>query len=288
MTAPSPAGASDFTRRQALQAGGTAAAAAIVFLHPWTSAVAHAADGSDSVPRHLLRSSWRDLSNPELRAGSITLRFESVSDLPAASNVASLVDSEDAFLLTFSGPPALVTFGEPLQVRHAELGTFDIAVGPGSDDGTYYAVVNRVLSNRESRRTPPRPARPAPVAELPVDEGHDTRTGTPESGAAGASAGRKVKRRNKVIRSVETKRTKHGAKCVVELAGAGDLDSLSVWLKQDDRIVASGSRRVHGKRVALNLKGRKKRFRKGVYELTVIALAEDGDQSARNVRVRFR
>jgi len=287
MTAPFPAGASDLTRRQALQAGGTAAAAAIVFLHPWTSAVARAADGSD-VPKHLLRSSWRDLSNPELRAGSVTLRFESVSDLPAAPSVASLVDSEDAFLLTFSGPPALVTFGEPLQVRHAELGTFDIAVGPGSDDGTYYAVVNRVLSNRESRRTPPRPARTAPVVELPVDEGHDTRTGAPGPAAAGASAGRKVKRRNKVIRSIEAKRTKHGAKCVVELAGAGDLDSLSVWLKHEDRIVASASRRVHGKRVAVKLKGRKKRFRKGVYEMTVIAFSEDGDQSARNVRVRLR
>ena len=134
MTAPSPAGASDLTRRQALQAGGTAAAAAIVFLHPWTTAVARAADGSD-VPKHLLRSSWRDLSDPELRAGAVTLRFESVSDLPAAPNVASLVDSEDAFLLKFSGPPALVTYGEPLTVRHAELGTFDIAVGPGSEDG---------------------------------------------------------------------------------------------------------------------------------------------------------
>jgi hypothetical protein len=249
--------------------------------------VAHAADGSD-VPKHLLRSSWRDLSNPELRAGSVTLRFEAVSDLPAAPNVASLVDSEDAFLLTFSGPKTIVTFGEPLNVRHAELGSFDIAVGPGGNDGTYYAVVNRVLSNKESRRTPPRPSRPAPVAELPVDEGHDTRTGAPESAAAGASAGHRVKRRNKVIRRVETKRTKHGAKCVVELAGAGDLDSLSVWLKQDNRIVASASRRVHGKRVAVNLRGKKKRLRQGVYELTVIALGDDGDQHARNVRVRFR
>jgi hypothetical protein len=45
---------------------------------------------------------------------------------------------------------------------------------------------------------------------------------------------------------------------------------------------------VRGKRVAVNLKGAKKRFRKGVYELTVIALGDDGDQHARNVRVRLR
>ena len=259
MASPSPAGAFDLTRRQALQAGGTAAAAAIVFLHPWASAVASAADGSD-VPKHLLRSSWRDLRDPELRAGNIVLRFESVEDLPAAPNVASLVDSEDAFMLTFSGPKSIDTQGAPLTIRHAELGTFDIAVGTGGD-GHYNAVVNRVLSNRESRRTPPRPGRPSPVSDLPVDQGHDTRTGAPE-GTASAPAGRaKPKRRNKVIRTVEARRTKHGAKCVVELASAGDIDSLSAWLKHDDRIVASASRRVQGKRVAFNLKGAKQRFR---------------------------
>src|SRR5215211_5238859 len=253
MTAPTPAGASDLTRRQALQAGGTAAATAIVFLHPWTSAVARAADGSDSVPKHLLRSSWRDLTDPGLRVGDARLRLESVGDLPAAPNVASLVDIE---------------------------------VGSGGD-GHYVAVVNRVLSNRESRRTPPRPPRAAPAADLPVDEGHDTRTGAPES--AGASGHRrKVKRRNKVIRSVEVRRTKHGAKCVVELARPRQVSELSAWLKRDDRIVAAAARRVHGKRVAFNLKVSKKRLRTGVYEVTVIALAEDGDQNARNVRVRLR
>jgi hypothetical protein len=289
MTAPSPAGASDLTRRQALQAGGTVAAAAVVFLHPWATAVARAADGSDSAPKHLLRSSWRDLSDRDLRAGNVTLRLEAVGDLPTAPYVPSLVDSEDAFLLTFSGPGSVAAAGEPLRVRHDELGTFDIAVGPAGDDGKYYAVVNRVLSNKESRRTPPKAPKPAPVAELPVDEGHDTRTGAPESGdASAAKGGAKPKRRNKVIRSVETKRTKHGAKCVVELDSPAGLSEVTAWLKRDDRIVASAGRRVHGKRVAFNLKGAKKRFRSGVYQLTVIALGDDGEQHARNVRVRLK
>jgi len=117
--------------------------------------------------------------------------------------------------------------------------------------------------------------------------GRAATTGSPESAPGGAAAGRKVKRRNKVIRSVETKRTKHGAKCVVELAGAGDLDSLSVWLKHDERIVASGSRRVHGKRVALTLRTHK-RLRKGVYELDVIALSAEGEQHSRKIRARLR
>jgi hypothetical protein len=285
MSAPTPAGVTDLTRRQALEAGGAAAAAAIVFLSPWASAVARAADGSDHVPNHLLRSSWRDLKDPVLRAGNATFRLESVSDLPAAPNVASLVDSEDAFLLTFSGPKSIADPGLPMHVRHAELGSFDIAVGQGGD-GHYHAVVNRVLSNRESRRTPPRPARPSQTTQLPDDEGHDTRTGAPES--AERADAPKRKRRNKVIRTVETKRAKHGAKCVVELARNGDIDELSAWLKRDDRIVATASRRVRRNRVAFNLKGGKKRFRRGVYQLTVIARAEDGEQYARNVRVRFK
>jgi hypothetical protein len=289
MTAPSPAGASDLTRRQALQAGGAAAAAAVVFLHPWAGAVARAAEGSDSVPKHLLRSTWRDLHDPELRAGDAVLRFEGVSDLPAAPSVKSLVDSEDAFLLTFSGPAGAGSNGDPLTVRHAELGTFDIAIGP-SEDGTYNAVVNRVLSNTNSRRTPPRPARPAPVVDAPVDEGHDTRTGAtePAQAAAAAAGAPRPARRNKVIRKVETKRTKHGARCVVELASARDIDSLTAWLKNDLVVVATATRRVRSKRVAFNLKGLKKRFRKGVYHLTVIAHGEDGEQYARNVRVRLK
>jgi hypothetical protein len=36
------------------------------------------------------------------------------------------------------------------------------------------------------------------------------------------------------------------------------------------------------------MKGPKKRFRKDVYELTVIAYGDDGEQHARNVRVRLK
>jgi hypothetical protein len=256
---------SDLTRRQALQAGGTAAAAAIVFLHPWTGAVARAGDGTESVPRHLLRSSWRGLSDRELHAGDFTLRLESVSDLPAASEVAYLADSEDAFLLTFSGPKSVGAQDVPLRVKHAELGTFDIAIGPGGEHGRYYAVVNRVLDNRKSRVAPPRAARRAPSGEPPVVQSHDD-----------------------AIRSVQAKRAKHGAKCVVELASADDITDVMAWLERDDSVVAAASRRVQRNRVAINLKGSKKRLRKGVYQLTVIALDADGEQHARHMRVRFR
>jgi hypothetical protein len=148
-------------------------------------------------------------------------------------------------------------------------------------------VVNRVLSNRESRRTPPRPAKPAPPPPpLPPDEGLDTRTGAPASAAASHS-GPKPRRVNKTIRSVETKRTKHGAKVVVELSPKAGVTELTGWLKREEKIVVSASRKVHGKRVAFNLKPGK-RLRKGVYELQVLATAPDGEQYSRQVRVRLR
>jgi hypothetical protein len=285
MTAPSPAGASDLTRRQAFQAGGTTAAAAFVFLHPWATAVARAADGSGDVPKHLLRSSYVGLDNKDFATDAGVLRLEGVGDLPAAAQVSSFVDSEDGFALVFSGPATSST--GPVALRHSELGSFEMYLGNRGPDGNYQVVVNRVLSNRESRRTPPRPAKPAPPPPpVPPDEGLDTRTGAPASAAASYS-GPKPSRRNKTIRSVETKRTKHGAKVVVELSPKAGVTELAGWLKREERVVASASRKVHGKRVAFNLKPAK-RLRKGVYELQVLAVGADGEQFSRLVRVRLR
>jgi hypothetical protein len=282
MTAPLLAGASDLTRRQALQAGGATAAAALAFLHPWAPALARAADGSSDVPKHLLRSSYVDLSNKDFATDAGVMRLEGVGDLPAAAYVPSFLDSEDAFALAFSGP-ATVASG-PVTLRHSELGTFDMYLGPRGEDGRYNVVVNRVLSNKESRRTPPKPPKETPAAPVPADEGLDTRTGAP---AAAAGKGPKPTRRNKVIRSVETKRTKRGAKVVVELDPSADIRELTGWLKRDEHIVATNSLKVERKRAAFNLKPGK-RLRNGVYQLTLIAVDADGDQHARNVRVRLR
>jgi hypothetical protein len=257
----------------------------LVFLHPWATAVARAADGSGDVPKHLLRSSYRDLSNKDFATDAGVLRLESVGDLPAAAQVRSFVDSEDAFALVFSGPGTVST--GPVALRHSELGSFDMYIGDRGPDGHYQVVVNRVLSNRESRRTPPKPAKAAdPAPAPPPDEGLDTRTGAPASAAA-ATSGPKPKRRNKTIRSVETKRTKHGAKVVVELAPKTDVTELTGWLTRDQKIVATATRKVHGKRVAFNLKPGK-RLRKGVYQLQLIAHAADGEQYSRHVRVRLK
>ena len=287
MTAPIPSGAPDLTRRQALQAGGATAAATFLFLHPWAGTVARAAEAPGAgTPRYLLRSSYVGLQDLSFRTASGELRLESVGDLPAAPDVPSFVDSEDAFLLLFSGPELPV--GEPVAVRHADLGGFDLYLGPRQSGDRYVVVVNRVLSNRESRRTPPRPARqadPTPgSAAAPVDEGHDT----PSGAIAAAPAGRpKVKGRNKVVRTVQVKRAGHGAKVVLDLASPHDLSEVAVWLKRDERILATASHGVHGHRVALHLKS-SRRLRRGVYQLAVIAHGDDGEQHGRTVRVRIR
>lgn len=281
MTAPSPAGASDLTRRQALKAGGATAAAAYVLMNPWVAS-AFGADASGDVPKHLLRSSYADLANANFATDQGVMRFEGVFDLPAAAHVPSFADSEDAFALVFSGP---FTSGTgPVAMRHSELGTFDMFLGARDDDGRYTVVVNRVLSNRESRRTPPRPQKRSAPPPPPVDEGLDTRTGSSTQDAAG---GRRIKRRNKVIRSVETKRTKRGAKVVVQLDPSADLRELTGWLGREQVVVATATRPVLGKRVAFNLKPAK-RLRKGVYQLTLIAHDRDGEQYSRRVRVRLK
>lgn len=281
MTAPSPAGASDLTRRQALKAGGATAAAAYVFLNPWVAS-AFGADASGSVPKHLLRSSYADLANAKFATDQGVMSFEGVFDLPAAAQVPSFVDSEDAFALVFSGPETSEVF--PVAMRHSELGAFDMFLGPRSDEGRYTVVVNRVLSNRESRRTPPRPQKPSDPPAPPADEGLDTRTGSSDDDAKGA---RRVRRRNKVIRSVETKRTKRGAKVIVQVDRSANLRELTGWLGRDQVVVATATRRVQGKRVAMNLKPGK-RLRKGIYHLTLIAHDRDGEQYSRRVRVRLR
>jgi len=278
MLAPGSGGATDLTRRQALQAGGAGAAAAVVLLHPWVSAVARAAESSGPVPKYLLRSTWLELSNPYFQADGVTLRLESVGDLASAPWVPSLADSEDAFSLVFSGAGADQLGDGPVRLRHPDLGSFNLYVGGNGGSGSHEAVVNRVLSNTESRRTPPRPP------SRPADER--------SSAASGESPGQDVpgqaKHAKRVFRDVEVKRTKHGAKCVVELFRSAEVESVAAWLKRDDELLAAASRKATGKRVALNLRPQRKGLRAGVYVVDVSAIDGDGEQYSKRVRLRVR
>ena len=93
-------------------------------LRPWAAAPAVAA------APHLVRSSWAGLVRQSFAAGSVELRLQSVTDVAGAARDRSLRGSQDAFVLTFSGP---VT--EPLEsgthtLSHPALGTFELFISP--------------------------------------------------------------------------------------------------------------------------------------------------------------
>jgi hypothetical protein len=131
------------TRRSLLRIGGATAAATFLGMRPWAPAEADAAAG------YLLRSSYAGLVGKRFSAGSVELRLVSVTDVAGAPNNSSLAGSEDAFVLTFSGPlaPALHTGTHTLAIR--ELGRFELFVSPVEkprDVRRYEAVIDRSVS----------------------------------------------------------------------------------------------------------------------------------------------
>jgi hypothetical protein len=268
-----------FTRRGALQAGAATAAGAYFFLHPWAAHAVTAGQSSADVPAYLLRSSYLALDNPTFAVATTTLRLEEVADLPAAPGVASLRGSEDAFALYFSGPGVRKLAPGTHQIRHSELGAFDLYIGPvgqANGDQRLEVVVNRVLSKKESRRTPPKPAA-APRAA-------DGRGAADSLRTAAHDASRHLP--GEPIRRIQVKRTKRGARCVVAFAGTADVRSVTAWLRRGDKIVAATTRNVYAGRLEFNLKAAK-RPRKGAYDIDLMAVDSSGEQSYKRKRVKF-
>ncbi|MEA2445278.1 MAG: hypothetical protein QOJ12_2570 [Thermoleophilales bacterium] len=263
------------TRRGAIQAGAAGAAGAYFFLHPWAARAATGAQASADAPAYLLRSSYLALDNPIFALAGTTLRLEEVVDLSAAANVTSLRDAEDAFALHFSGPGVGSLAPGTYPVRHSELGAFDLylgQIGQASNDQRAEVVVNRVLSNKDSRRTPPKPAPPREGAAAPA--------------AALAAQEQKRSLPRDSIRRVNVKRTKRGARVVVAFAGSADVRSVTAWLRRGDKIVAATTRSVYAGKLEFNLKTAK-RPRKGAYEIDLMAVDSSGEQSYTRKRLTF-
>jgi hypothetical protein len=270
------------TRRGVLQAGAATAAGAYFFLHPWAAHAVTAGQSSADVPAYLLRSSYLALDNPTFAVAKTTLRLEEVADLPAAPGVASLRDSEDAFALYFSGPGVRSLAPGTHQIRHSELGAFDLYIGPvgqANGDQCLEVVVNRILTNKESRRTPGKAAPPPRTAGG---------TGAADSQRAAEPAAHEASRHlpGEPIRRIQVKRTKRGARCVVAFAGAADVRSVTAWLRRGDKIVAATTRNVYAGRLEFNLKTAK-RPRKGAYDIDLMAVDSSGEQSYKRKRVKF-
>ena len=131
------------TRRTLIRNGGAAGIAAMLGMRPWSAARAAASGG------HLRRSSYNGLVGQSFKAGSVELRLLSVTDVAGAKNARSLVGSDDAFVLTFSGPRSAPLEGGIHRFWHSRLGTFELfvsEVGMPRTDRRYEALIDRSVA----------------------------------------------------------------------------------------------------------------------------------------------
>jgi hypothetical protein len=131
------------TRRSLLRTGALATAATLAGLRPWAAADAEAAAS------HLRRSSYARLIGQRFAVGAVELRLVSIADVAGAAVNRSLAGSDDAFVLTFSGPLKPVLAGGTHTLRHARLGRFELFISPVEKPRKgqrYEAVVDRSVS----------------------------------------------------------------------------------------------------------------------------------------------
>ncbi len=150
---------SRLTRRSLLRTGTLATAATLAGLRPW------AAVGAEAAASHLRRSSYARLLGQRFAVGPVELRLLSVADVAGAAVDTALAGSDDAFVLTFSGPLEPVLDARTYTLRHARLGRFDFFLSPVDrprKDQRYEAVVDR--SVRVPKSPPKRPAPRLPAS----------------------------------------------------------------------------------------------------------------------------
>jgi len=130
------------TRRRFVQAGGAAAAGLYLSGLP---AIASAASG----PAHLRRSAYSGRVGTTFQAVSVTgatvaLRLTGVADLARATQTRSLAGRDDAFALTFTGPPGSLRSGIA-NLRHPSLAWVALFITPvgRSVNQLYEVVVDR-------------------------------------------------------------------------------------------------------------------------------------------------
>jgi hypothetical protein len=220
------------TRRSLLRAGVTAAAATLVGIRPWDAAPAAAAAG------HLRRSSYDGLVGHRFRVGTVELRLVSVADVAGAAGDKSLAGSEDAFVLTFSGPlePALQPGTHELS--HGGLGTFALFVSPVEQprsDRRYEALVDRSVGAPKS--PPRRAARPATTTA-------DAAPAAPTAAPRGA----------RLLRRVALRRSAHGARARVVLRPEQSFERVDGRLMRRGKTVAMASRAVDDRRAVLRFR----------------------------------
>jgi hypothetical protein len=148
------------TRRRLVQAGG-AATVALYLGGLGEQAIAAQA------PDHLRRSAHAPLTGTTFAAGAATLTLLEVADLERARRERGLAGRDDAFALTFAGPPDAVLASGIHELRHEALGSFSVFIAPVGRAGTeqlYEVVVDRSVGAAQATSDAPKPLSQSPGA----------------------------------------------------------------------------------------------------------------------------
>jgi hypothetical protein len=250
------------TRRRLLATGGAAGAAAVVGFQPWAPAAAKAADGD--TPAYLRRASYLALSTPDFsssRLGAAAgLKLVAVSDLSDPK----LVNSEDAFALTFTSDTLFESGTRSL--ANADLGVFELFVAPIEGNGHYEAIVNRSVGV---------PKRPPHAINTPPDQ----RKPPPPPKHVHAAA----------VRSARLRRVGKGLVAQIALDHGAHVKSVTTWVTRAGIVVAANEiRHVRGRdRVSVELPT-DRRLRGGHYELTVGTKDHHGHTEYKRVKIALQ
>ena len=250
------------TRRRLLATGGAAGAAAVVGFRPWDPAAAHAADAD--TPAYLRRSSYLALSTPDFGSSRLgegaALKLVSIADLSDPK----LVNSEDAFSLTFSSDTAFQAGTR--NCSHPALGVFELFVAPIEGDGSYEAIVNRSVGV---------PKRPPHAVTTPPDQKKPPTTTKHVRAAA--------------VRSARIRRVGKGLVAQIALDPGADVKSVTTWVTRGGIVVAARDvRHVRGRhRLAVELPTHK-RLGGGRYELTVGTKDHHGHTEYKRVKIALQ
>jgi len=135
------------TRRRLVLSGGAAVAGLYVM-----GGLPAAASASTTAPAYLRRSSYTSYTGLSFSAigptgATVALRLLTVSDLARAKQTRSLVGSDAAFALSFSGPAAKSLGSGIRKVHHPTLGWVSLFITPAGRATTteqrYDVVVDR-------------------------------------------------------------------------------------------------------------------------------------------------
>lgn len=271
---PDRSTSNSLTRRSLVQVG--AAGAATIWLGKLggLEGKAQAATGGDA----LRRSTYLSLASADFKVTADgrahSLELVGVEDLPIASRVPSLRNSDEAFSLRFRGA-AGNSFGQGIhQLSHQQLGTSSLFIAPIEKPGNhqdYEILVDRTV------KIPGLDETGAPAAADPSARG--------SSESSRRAVGQRAVPR--LVRA-SLRSSNSGKKLLadVQLANAAAIGSVRATLTRRGKVVAgasAGSKRGH----SLLRFGIRPPQRGGRYELLLTAIDRDGHVTSLRKQVRF-